>query len=99
MKEDLRIRLMLSLQVALLGAITPNIRAITCSINEKGIVILAIFDSVINDDDIDSMESVASEVASHFESLKVFVECKRLDAPVDFRPQALDLWVYRRKES
>ncbi len=49
--NQLRIQVLLSLQMALLGEITPNIRGITCGWNAYDITIHCYFQGEINDDD------------------------------------------------
>lgn len=56
--NELRIKILLSLQVALLGEITPNIRGITCGWNNFKITVHCYFQGEINDDDKERMSCV-----------------------------------------
>lgn len=95
---ELRINVLLSLQRALLGEISPNIRGITCSWDTSIITIHCYFQAEISDDDRESMECVATEVIADFPEHRVILECKRLDMPASLNPYTLSAWVYRRKE-
>lgn len=97
--NQLRIHLLLSLQVALLGEITPNIRGITCGWKDYDITIHCYFQGEINDDDEEAMFCVETEVIADFtEEYKVNLKCIRLDLPKSLNSYTLSAWVYRRKE-
>lgn len=96
--NELRIKVLLSLQVALLGEITPNIRGITCGWSTSLIRIHCYFQGEINDDDKESMECVETEIIAGFTEHEVNLECKRLDLPEPLNPHTLSAWVYRRRE-
>ena len=96
--NELRIKVLLSLQVALLGEITHNIRGITCVWNISLITIHCYFQGEINADDKESMECVETEIIADFTEHEVNLECKRLDLPKPLNPHTLSAWVYRRRE-
>ncbi|PMS08619.1 hypothetical protein FNF07_20585 [Trinickia caryophylli] len=98
MSNEFRVRLLLALQSSLLGCISSNIRAVSCSVVEENITVQVIFDGHIADEDRGSMEKVGSEFASHFDHELVNVECIRIDAPQPFYDRLLCLRVYERKE-
>jgi hypothetical protein len=95
---DLRTQVLLSLQCALLGEITPNIRGITCSWDTSKITIVCYLQDDISEDIEESMECVATEVMADFPEHQVEIECKKLDEPEPLNPYTLSAWVYRRKE-
>jgi hypothetical protein len=95
---DLRVRVLLTMQLALLGLIKPNVRAIACSWNTKHIFIHAIFDGEISDADRELMDELEAEVISHFPDVAVFVECVRLDMPERLMISSNEVCVYRRSE-
>ncbi|MCO4882545.1 hypothetical protein VOI32_38395 [Paraburkholderia caribensis] len=98
MNNDLRVRLLLALQSSLLGHITANIRAVTCSVSGNDITVGVVFDGEISEEDAETMEEVGSELASHFDRESVNVQCLRVDAPGPLRSKTLELWAYKRKE-
>ena len=79
--SELRIKVLLCLQSALLGEITPNIRGITCGWNNSSITIHCYFQDEISEQEAESMECIATEVIAHFPDLKISIESKRLDLP------------------
>lgn len=98
MNSSLRVRLLLATQMALLGRISPNIRAISCCFVDENIKAKAIFDGAILESDREMMDEVGSELASHFEDANVDVECLRIDSPKGFREEMLEWYVYLRRE-
>jgi hypothetical protein len=96
--ESLRKKILLSLQRALLGEISPFLRGVTCSWDDSQICILCIFDGQVSDDDQESMEGVETEVMADFPEISVNLNSVRLDYPEPLNPQFLTDWVYRRKE-
>ena len=95
---DLRVRVLLSLQRALLGAIVPSIRGITCSYDDSEIKILCLFDGEYSDDDKEILECVSTEVVADFPSHQIILDCIRHDNPELINPKVLSDWVYLRKE-
>ncbi len=95
---ELRIRILLAMQVSLLGVITGNIRAVLCSWSSKSIRIRAIFHEVITDEDRERMSEVETEVMSHFPECEVSLTCIRVDAPsvIGFAPN--EIFVFKRYE-
>jgi hypothetical protein len=96
--KELRIKVLLSLQVALLGKISPNIRGITCSWDFSKIIIRCIFHGKIDEEDRDSMEIACTEVMADFPDHDVEIEYLRADASESLNKFVLMAWVYCRKE-
>ena len=95
---NLRATLLLSVQFALLGEVTPNIRGITCGWDKSTIMLNFYFDGKFTEEEQESMECVATEVIASIPDFKINVECQRIDGPKSLTPYKLSEWVYLRKE-
>ena len=95
---ELRVRLLLSIQRALLGAVTPNIRAVTAGIDEGTITLRWIIDGEITDALEDDLSVAGTEVISDFETHQITEEFVRSDAPRPLHELYLDHLAYVRKE-
>lgn len=95
---ELRVRLLLSIQRALLGRVTPNIRAVTAGIDESTITLRWLVDGEITDDLEDDLSAVGAEVVADFESHRIAEEFLRCDAPRPMDEFQLEQLAYRRKE-
>ena len=95
---ELQVRLLLSIQRALLGEVTPNIRAVTASIDEGTITLRWIIDGEITDDFRRDLSAVGAEIVADFESHQIAEEFLRCDAPRLIRDLYLDQIAYVRKE-
>ena len=96
--KELRIRLLLGAQMALLGNISPNIRCVSLGISDDEIIMKAVFDGEISEADSESMDEVASQRISYFETEKITTYCIRIDYPDSFKGELLDFLVFQRKE-
>jgi hypothetical protein len=93
-----RCEVLLSLQRALLGEVTPNLRAVTVNYDDTSIHFEAFFDGAISDDEREGMSLVETEVLADFPAVhKVTHEVIRMDAPAMIPKDRI--WVYFRKES
>lgn len=90
--------LLLTVQVALLGEISKNVRGVTVGWEGTQIQLRAIFDGPPNAEDAESMECVGTEVIAAFPSYEISVDVIRVDQPGPLEPHLLKAWVYRRKE-
>jgi hypothetical protein len=96
---DIRLRLLVSAQRALLFAVPPSLRAVTCGWQGTELKLSFIFDGPISEDDEESAQIVGTEVIADFPSpWTISEQIERLDHPADLRPSALPLWVFARKE-
>lgn len=95
---ELRTSVLLSIQVALLGEITPNIRGITCAWNESVIDIHCYFEGEITEEDEDSMDCVATEVIADFPKHTIDLQCITVNMSESLGRHRLLVWVYMRKE-
>ena len=95
---ELRIRVLLTMQSALLGAIGRNVRAVVCQWDFDSIHVRSIFDGEISIADNELMDDVEVEVISHFPDAAVSVGCVRDDAPGRIYLEEGEVYVYRRFE-
>lgn len=92
------IHLRLSLQRALLGEITPDVRGITYGCDKNKIVIRCYFAGEITEEDEDSMDCVEGEVIADFPEHAIDLQCITLDMSESLAQHTLSAWVYLRKE-
>ncbi|WP_458718227.1 hypothetical protein [Pseudomonas gregormendelii] len=87
----------LSIQKALLGEVSGNLRAVVFSVSELFLSVRFYFDGEIDDDDFESASCVETEVlADYKEGWTVTVKCFRLDASEPIFDDGV--WVFRRRE-
>ncbi|MGO8174209.1 hypothetical protein ACC764_27430 [Rhizobium ruizarguesonis] len=93
---DREIRLRLSVQRALLGAVSSTVAAVTCGWNGNEIVLEFLVDSDFNDEDRERMEVVASEVVADFgdETIRTVFTSLPSDGPK--ASVAKRWWAYKR---
>lgn len=98
-KYSLKMAIRLSLQRALIGEISSNLRMVAFEVNEdeKNIYIFFYFNGKISDDDFDSTNCISGEVSGDFDpETKIIEKSIRIDFPNDLPPH--DYIVYKRKE-
>lgn len=93
-KETL-VKLMLSIQRALVGVVTPNLYAVTAGITNNTARIDAFFYGFVTEHDLESIQVAASEVASDLpEHINVEENCfSRQNTPAE----VLDFWAFKRE--
>ena len=92
-----RCEVLLALQRALLGEVSPSLRAVTVKYAESSVHFQAYFDGQVNDEDREAMSLVETEVMAEFPSTHLIShEVIRLDAPALIPKDCT--WVYYRKE-
>lgn len=97
-QNDPNVYLKLSLQRALLGNVTPNIRAVLAELVDKKISMIFYFDGAISDNDEDLVSVVETEVmADYEESFNIEAIIHRLDYPSPIK-NANSCLIYLRKE-
>ncbi|HEK0805670.1 TPA: hypothetical protein SMT48_000972 [Proteus mirabilis] len=92
-------RLKLSIQSALFGEITPNMRCVLVDIVNKKIELFFFIDGEVTEDDEENISIIETEVIADFEDdFDIETHIKRIDYPA---PIVLDhgYGVYRRKEN
>jgi hypothetical protein len=91
-----RTRILLSVQRALLGEVSANLRAVTAHDDELVLVVFY-FDGPISEEDAETVSVIHTEIiADFFPEVEVEVKCVRLDAPTRIEDDGLR--IYRRKE-
>ncbi|QED26422.1 hypothetical protein FRD01_03995 [Microvenator marinus] len=95
---DIRLNLMLGIQTALLGAVTRNLRAVTCGFDEKMITMRFIFDGEPTEWQRELCEVASTEVLAGFRVHHITVEILSHPCPNDIRPFYLKELVYLRWE-
>lgn len=95
--QDAVIAARLSIQRALLGEVSAQLRAVVFSINGRDIDIRFYFDSLISEADFESASCVETEILADYEAdYAVSVRCIRLDSPCPIYDDGV--WVYQRRE-
>lgn len=97
-KAELRARVLLSLQIALLGIVGERLRAVACRWTDTQIRIRAVFDGEIDAVDVESMSEVETEIISHFPDHQIEVDCCRIDAPHPITALSDEVFVFKRRE-
>jgi hypothetical protein len=69
--DELRIRVLLAMQMSLLGQVVPNMRAVMVSWSEADVRIRVIFDSAVSASDAESVSEIETEMISHFPDQRV----------------------------
>jgi hypothetical protein len=94
---ELRNRLLLSTQRALLGKIYPSIRAIAIGFNELDNLIIKMYlDKSPNEDDYEELSDITGEILADIEFNNVKELCEYSESKIDLG--GLDAFVYMRKE-
>lgn len=96
--RELRRRVLLTFQVALLGMVTPSLRGVTVRWDQRRILAHCLFDGPTGEEEREACSDIEAEVMASFPDCEVEVLARRLDAPEDLTPELLDAWVYRRRE-
>jgi hypothetical protein len=102
---ELRVRVLLSLQRALLGAVPPALRGVLVGWSSAALEFVAYFDGPIAEVDAESMSVICAEVNADFVAeFAADFRCLRCDAPAPMTdptewtfPDVA--WVYLRRES
>jgi hypothetical protein len=95
---DRKLLVLSSLQQALLGEVSPNLRAVTVVWDEESIHFECFFDGEVGESDIESMSYVETKLMAVFpESHNTTSELIRLDYPSPIPKDRC--WAYYRKEA
>lgn len=90
---------LMSVQRALLGRVTPNLRGVTVGWESKLIRVHCFYDGVVSDDDHRRMDEVADQVRADFpDDFDCELVVERYDPGFSLNERTLDLWVYLRYE-
>lgn len=96
---DMRVRVLLSVQRALLGHISTAVRAIVCRWSDDEIRVRAIFDGEISDHDAEAISEAETEEIADFPSQ--FVVCftlERLERPASINTYIAEQAIFQRLE-
>lgn len=95
----MRVRVLLSVQRALLGHIGTAVRAIVCRWTKDEIHVRAVFDGEIDDENAEAFSEAETEVNADFPSqVIVYFKLERHDYPVSIKLQIDEVAVFRRME-
>jgi hypothetical protein len=94
----MRIRVLLSIQRALLGQIGTAVRRIVCSWTETEIHVRVVVDGEIGEDDVEAMEEAKTEVIADFPNTAVFFKLERCDGPTRMQHERHEVAVFQRLE-
>lgn len=98
-QRRLRVKVLLSVQQALLGRVTPNLRGVTVGWHSKLIRIHCFYDGVVSDEDHRRMDEVAHQVIDGFpDDFDCELVVEQYDLGMPRNEKTLDLWVYLRYE-
>lgn len=87
----------LSIQRALLGEVSPQLRAVVFSIVGRDVDVRFYYDGLISEVDTESASCVETEMIADYEAADtVTVRCIRLDFPEPIQDDGV--WVYQRRE-
>ncbi|MDP9877264.1 hypothetical protein J2W25_000874 [Variovorax boronicumulans] len=96
---ELRVRVLLTLQVALLGMVTANMRSVLVSWNKTEVHIRLVFNEVINDTDVEIASEIESEVISHLPGQIVRCEAETIPLDIKVMPREGEVLVFHRASS
>lgn len=98
-QNDIRVRLLLSMQRALLGMIYPSVRAIAVGFDQlKKLKVIYYLDREPVEDDYESISEVTSEVIADIDFQEVEELCIYSQDPIS-KLDGLNSWVYTRREN
>ena len=99
---QMRVRLLLSIQRALLGAVPATLREVTCRWEGTEVKLRFVFDGEIDPHDYSGAQIAGTEVIADFsEPWTISEEIVRIDYPTDlreWRPAGNMVLAYQRKE-
>lgn len=85
-----------SLQVALLGAVTPNLRAVIVEFSSKLMTVFFYYQSQPSEDEIENSEIVVAEVSSDF--VDVSVNAQRIILPLPNKIPETGIRIFHQSE-
>jgi hypothetical protein len=95
--DELRADIVLSVNGALLGSVTPNLRGVAVDWDDSSIRVVCYFHGSISEEDQEIMDCVHTEVATDFvDARTVELSTKRLDKPT--KMDGLRAFVFERRE-
>lgn len=99
LEVEIRTLLLISIQRALLGKITPPIRAVAVGFKgREELTVIFYLDKLPTEEDNETVSDTVGEVLADIEFVKVNELCQYSQAPFS-ELDNLDTWVYMRNES
>ncbi len=95
--SELRQRVLLCFQVALLGMIGPNLRAVTVSWDDRAINGVLYFEGELSEQAVEDASDIEAEVMASFPEHEVSVVAQRCDSPT--KPKMTEAWAFMRRET
>ncbi|WP_147297193.1 hypothetical protein [Chromobacterium vaccinii] len=95
---DLRVRVLLTMQVVLLGFVSVNCRAVLCAWREGEIDVRIIFDQEVSEGDQECVSEIESELFAHFSDWSVNVLYERLAVSALIEKKQDEFFVFKRRE-
>lgn len=95
---ECRRRVMLAIQVALLGMVTPNLRGVTAAWSSPTIRVRLLYDGPVGEEENECASDVEAELLAAFTDCSVHVFAERVDFPNSLEIMGLQAWAFRRKE-
>ena len=89
---------MLAVQTALLGEVTPNLRAVTVSWHSSSVRARLLYDGHVEGSETECASDIEAELMAVFPEENVSVFAEQLDYPKDLNERHLQAWAYMRKE-
>ncbi len=96
---ELRVRVLLTLQVALLGAVTPNMQSVLVSWTDKDVRIRIVFDESLLPEDVELASEIESEVISHLPNHTVLCQAEACLPSKRMEINAGEVLVFQRASS
>lgn len=95
-----RLDFILSGQEALIGVVTPNLRVVQMTWDEKNITLYFVYDGAFTKEDEEESKRVAEKMAQDFPEYRVSATCQRVDFPQEFPvlTEKNRTWLYARRE-
>ncbi len=98
--QELRVQVMMTLQVALLGEVHPSVRKVGVGWTDKSIRVQVFHDGEPNEDEVESASWIETEIMASFPDHDVEVSTVRFDRPGVIRNiEGITAWAYSRWES
>ena len=94
---DNRAKVLLSVQRALLGEVTPDLRGVSVEVNDNRVRLTSYFADKVTEDQKDVVSTITAEVAADLPH-DWTIEDDLVTAPVSGRLPENVIWAYRRKE-
>jgi hypothetical protein len=93
---ELRVRVLMSLQVALLGMVTVSMRSVLVSWTDKNVQIRVVFDQMISQDEEELVSEIESEVISHLPEHTICCQAEFCPLPTKVKVNFNEVRVFER---